>query len=115
MRVRASAAALLLLLAPGAAGAATPPLRATGGPAECARLNRQIAHFEGMVERAEQLDSELWIERTQQHVDLLREKQEERCPDDAESHAAKQAWIAFTNLLKVAGKAALTYFTFGAY
>jgi hypothetical protein len=114
MRVRASAAALLLVL-PGVAHAATPEVRQAGGPAECARLNRQIDHFEGMVERAKQLDNELWIERTQQHVDLLREKQEERCPDDAESNAAKEAFLAFMGLLKVAGQAALTYFTFGAF
>jgi hypothetical protein len=112
MRLRAALAACLLLGAAPALGA-TPPL---GGahPAECARLKRQIDHFEGMVERAEEAGNELWSTRTQQHVDLLRKRQSERCPDDAQDNAAKEAFIAFMNLLKVAGQAALTYFTFGA-
>jgi hypothetical protein len=112
MRLRAAAAASMLL----ALGFAPAPTAqgANAHPAECARLARQIDHFEGMQERAQQLGNELWVERTQQHVALLREQQKERCPDDASDNAAKQAWYAFMNLLKVAGKAALTYFTFGA-
>jgi hypothetical protein len=114
MRLRATAAALLLL-APGPALAATPELNRSGSPAECARLNRQIDHFEAMAERAEKLENELWTERMQQHVDLLRDKQKERCPDDADSNAAREAWLAFVSVLKTAGKVALTYFTFGAF
>ena len=38
-----------------------------------------------------------------------------RCPRDADDASAKAALIAFMRLLKVAGQAALTYFTFGAY
>jgi hypothetical protein len=110
---RAAAAAALLLL-PGVSLAATELPQPVGSPAECARLHRQIAHFEGMAERAENLDNELWAERTQEHVALLRDRQRERCPDDAEDSAAKEAFLAFMNLLKVAGQAALTYFTFGA-
>ena len=113
MGSRAATAAALLLL-PGVALAATELPQRVGSPAECARLHKQIAHFEGMVERAEALDNELWAERTQQHVELLRDHQRERCPDDAQDSAAKAAFLAFMNLLKVAGQAALTYFTFGA-
>jgi len=112
MRLRAALAAWLLVGAAPALAATPQP----GGahPAECARLKRQIDHFEGMVERAEQQGSEVWATRTQQHVDLLRETQSQRCPDDAQDNAAKEAFIAFMNLLKVAGQAALSYFTFGA-
>jgi hypothetical protein len=112
MRLRAAIVAGLLLCAV-PAFAATPPL---GGahPAECARLKRQIDHFDGMVERAKEQDNELWAARTQQHVDLLRKRQSGRCPNDAEDNAAMEALIAFMGLLKVAGQAALTYFTFGA-
>ena len=113
MGSRAAVAAALLLL-PGVALAATELPQKVGSPAECARLHKQIAHFEGMVERAEALDNELWAERTQQHVELLRGHQRERCPDDAQDSAAKAAFLAFMNLLKVAGQVALTYFTFGA-
>jgi len=115
----ALAAAAAALLLPGLSLATTEqgaePPRQKGSPAECARLHKQIAYFEGMVERAEALDNELWAERTEQHVELLRDQQRERCPDDAADSAAKAALVAFANLLKAAGKAALTYFTFGAF
>jgi hypothetical protein len=110
----AAALALALALSVPAATAATPPEAGGGSPAHCARLSRQIHHFEGMVERAEELGSAMWAERTQQHVDFLREQQKERCPDDAEDPSAKAAFLAFLNLLKIAGQAALSYFTFGA-
>ena len=120
MRLRARVAALVLVLAPLAAGAEDAPeapqiARGPGSPAECARLEKQIQHFEGMVERAEALDNDMWAERTQQHVDLLKERQKVRCPRDAEDASAKAAMLAFLNMLKLAGKAALSYFTFGAF
>jgi hypothetical protein len=92
------------LLAPAGAGAA--------GPAECARLRRQIDHFQGMTDRAEKLGNEMWTERMGQQVTLLRARQLERCPNDVpkDDGTAK----AFMQLLRVAGQAALSYFTFGA-
>jgi hypothetical protein len=114
-RMRSLAGFAASLLLPVAALAATEMPRNVGSPAECARLHKQIAHFEAMVERAEAQESEMWAEYTQRHVDLLRDRQRERCPDDAEDASAKAAFLAFLNLLKVAGRAALTYFTFGAF
>lgn len=84
---------------------------ASAGVAECRRLERQIEHFEGMVDRARELDNEMWEERTQQHVDRLKERAKARCPEYADDDSAARA---FANLLRLAGKAALTYFTFGA-
>ena len=119
MRLRAGIAALVLL-APLAARAEDTPQapeipRGPGSPAECARLDKQIHHFEDMVDRAETLDNAMWAERMQQHVDFLKEHQKERCPRDAEDASAKAAMLAFLNMLKLAGKAALSYFTFGAF
>lgn len=113
MTLRAAALALLLLV-PSAARAETAVARPLGHPAECARLHRQIAHFEGMAARAEALQNELWMERTEQQVERLRERQQQRCPGDVPDDGAKEAFLAFMSLLKVAGQAALTYFTFGA-
>jgi len=115
MRVCATVAALLLLCVPCAASAATPQTLQLGHPAECARLRKQIDHFEGMTERAEAQGNAMWTERTGQHVALLRERQKTRCPGDVPDDSAKEAFLAFVSLLKVAGEAALTYFTFGAY
>ena len=114
MRVRTGVAALVLLL-PLWARADEPVevARGPGSPAECARLDKQIHYYEDMVDRAKALDNELWVGRMQQHVDLLKQHQEVRCPRDADDAAAKAALMAFMKLVKVAGQAALSYFTFG--
>ncbi len=103
---------LLLAMAMGAALLLPAGAAVAGSPAECARYKRQIDHYEGMVERARNLDSELWEGRTQDHVDKLRALQRERCPEDIPLNTTL---IAFERLLKLAAKAAVTYFTFGAF
>ena len=101
----AIAALVAGLLAPLGANAAA-------GPAECARLRRQIDHFQWMADRAKKLNSDLWTDRLGDHLALLRGRQLDRCPQDVphDDSTAK----AFMQLLRVAGAAALTYFTFGA-
>ena len=101
----AIAALAASLLAPLGANAAA-------GPAECARLRRQIDHFQWMENRAKTLNSELWTDRLEDHLALLRGHQLDRCPQDV-PHDDSTAQ-AFMQLLRVAGAAALTYFTFGA-
>ncbi|HEY8155775.1 MAG TPA: hypothetical protein VII72_16720 [Myxococcota bacterium] len=102
-----------LVVAALAAGLLAPPgAQAAGGPAECARLRRQIAHFQGMTDRAEALQNELWMERMGQHLSLLKGRQQKRCPNDVPTDDSTAR--AFMALLRVAGEAALTYFTFGA-
>ena len=85
---------------------------AAAGPAECARLRRQIDHFQWMADRAKQMNSDLWTDRLGDHLALLRGRQLDRCPQDV-PHDDSTAQ-AFMQLLRVAGAAALTYFTFGA-
>jgi hypothetical protein len=80
-------------------------------PAECARLARQIDHFESMQHRAKELDNQLWIDRTGDHVGMLRGMQAGRCPDDVPVDSTAEA---FKQLIALAARAALTYFTFGA-
>lgn len=86
--------------------------RADGGAVECARLRRQIDHFQGMTDRAEALDNAMWTERMGEHLALLKGRQAERCPNDVPTDDSTAR--AFMQLLRVAGEAALTYFTFGA-
>jgi hypothetical protein len=114
MRLRAGVAALVLL-APLVARAEDPPeiARGPGSPAECARLQKQIHYFEDMVDRAKAVGDPTWVSTMQQHVDVLKQQQEVRCPRDAEDASAKAALLAFLRLLKAAGSAALSYFTFG--
>ena len=100
------------LLAPLGAHADAALPTGPAGPAECARLRRQIDHFQWMENRAKTLNSELWTDRLEDHLALLRGHQLDRCPQDV-PHDDSTAQ-AFMQLLRVAGAAALTYFTFGA-
>jgi hypothetical protein len=99
----AAAIGVVLLLSQGAAA----------NPAQCQRYDRQILHFQGMVERAQEYGKEDWAEKTQQHVALLMAKRVDAgCPVPVED----SRWAeAFMQLLRLAGSAALTYFTFGAF
>jgi hypothetical protein len=90
------------------------PTVAIADPADCGRLMRQINHYEGMIERAENRGNEMWAENTQRHVDLLEDRLASRCPSysarDEQQEAARQLAL----LLKVAAAAAVKFFTLGA-
>ena len=86
--------------------------QAVGGTVECARLRRQIAHFQGMTDRAVALENAMWSERMGEQVARLKGRQADRCPHDVPTDDSTAR--AFMQLLRVAGEAALTYFTFGA-
>ncbi len=103
---------LLLAIAMGAALLLPAGAAVAGSPAECARYKRQIDQYQGMVQRAEDLDNQMWQDRTQDHVDKLRALQRERCPEDV---PVNTTLLAFEKMLKLAAKAAVTYFTFGAF
>ena len=119
MKVWLAVAAGALVLAPGIASAqmfgeddSSDSFRSVNAhPAECARLARQINHFAMMTARAEALENELWSSRMQDQLELLQGMQAARCPDDVPVDSGAEA---FKFLVKLAAKAALTYFTFGA-
>ena len=95
-----------------AAGLLAPPAAQAAGPSECSRLRRQIDHFQGMTDRAEQLGDPMWTERMGEHLARLKGRQANRCPQDVPTDDTTAR--AFMQLLRLAGSAALTYFTFGA-
>lgn len=80
-------------------------------PAECARLRRQIGHFQGMRLRAVEAKKELWVDRLESHLGTLFSMQAARCPNDIPVDETSEA---FKMLIKLAAKAAVAYFTFGA-
>ncbi len=102
----------LLAIAMGAALLLSAGNAVAGSPAECARYKRQIDHYQGMVQRAEDLDNEMWQQRTGDHVAKLKALQKDRCPEDV---PVDKTLIAFERMLKLAAKAAVTYFTMGAF
>ena len=85
---------------------------AAAHPAECARLRRQVDHYLGMQQRAVTLNDEMWQGRLGHHVTNLRAMQAVRCPNGLPVDTTAEAFKA---LIQIAAKAALTYFTFGAF
>ncbi|MDH3213776.1 MAG: hypothetical protein OEM05_14945 [Myxococcales bacterium] len=79
---------------------------------QCYALTRQIDRYTIMLERAEKLDNEMWVERTGDHVGRLVQKRAAMCPEYAKDDTAMRAFAA---LVKLGAKAALAYFTFGAF
>lgn len=79
---------------------------------QCELYTRNIAHYEQTAARMEAADKDVWADKTREHIQTLERKREELCP---EYSADAQAAQAFRDMLRFAGKAALTYFTFGAF
>ena len=125
MKVWLAVAAGVLLLAPGIASAqvlggnsspGSPPsadsFRSINAhPAECARLSRQIDHFTMMAARAEALENEMWVDAWRITWSCSRGCRLRAAPTTCRSTPGAEA---FKYLVKLAAKAALTYFTFGA-
>lgn len=97
---------LVAWLVPGMASAQN------AGSAECRHLTTQITHFEGRLDRAEQLDNALWMDRIESHIDRLSERRREQCPGYGDGDAAREA---FNSLVELAARGALTFFTMGAF
>ena len=88
------------------------PAPAGAGELECRRLTQQIEHFSAMVDRAHEYENAMWAERTQDHLNNLVARRAAGCPGYG---ASEQAMQAFADLMRIAGRLALTYFTFGAF
>ena len=86
-----------------------PTPAAATNPEFCARQARQIAHYSAMAERARERGNELWETRMEAQVERLENRARSRCPELFSDDAS----AAFVNLLRLAGQAAITYFTLG--
>jgi hypothetical protein len=95
------------LLAPGLASA-----EGGRGSGECRHLTNQIEFFESRLTRAEQLGNDVWEVRLSQHLEGLRERRAERCPEYSDS---AQAMKQLEALLALAAKGAATFFTMGMF
>ena len=107
MRIAIVTLLCLVFFAPAVALAKSP----AGGLQECRRLAYQLAHYKSMSSRANQMSNPQWERRFKDHVETLRDRQTEACPDVE----AREQQQAMTDLLKFAAKAAAKYFTFGLY
>jgi len=98
------AAALVLAPALASAGAHT---------GQCRRLTRQIAHYQGTIELAEQRGNALWEAETRKHVKRLETKREDLCPEYKKPNAAVELSRSTRRLIKKAAITAFDYFTTG--
>ena len=101
MRIALVLAVALIALAPAAGWANT--------QARCVHIQHKIAHFEAQAERAEQLGSDLWADRFRDQLADLK-SQRKSCPGFSDSEIAAQQ---MRELLKLAARGALTFFTMG--
>jgi hypothetical protein len=87
---------------------------------DCRRMTKQINHFEGTVlKMAEDRGNEPWARSTSDHIDRLKNRRADRCPEYAEqrkilARAKKQA-DQMKKLMVSAAKGAAKYFSGGMY
>ena len=85
---------------------------------QCAKLTRQISHFQDVSDMARDRDDELWLASTAAHIERLRDRRSRLCPeyDQLVARMRSQEFWRETYALTLAGaKAAMRYFTFGMY
>ena len=119
MRRTSSNRVLLFLLTLGGvlllAGPALAEAENMSNKAKCRRITRQVAHFVEVAEMADSRGDQLWLGSTLDHIQRLKERRARLCPWYEEPNWAEIYARQFAELAKKAGRAALTFFTFGAY
>ncbi len=98
--------ALLGLLAPASA-----PAGPQQNPAICIQLAHQLVHYDGMRQRAAKMNNSMWVTRFEQQIERLEAQHARHCPEQA---AANESAQQLRDLLVLAGRGALTFFTLGA-
>jgi hypothetical protein len=106
MRPALAAALIFVLFAPAAASAQA------RNPAVCQRIAQQLVHYDAMKVRANDAGQTMWVDRFEDHIEMLEGHFADKCPEQAAQQQAIQQMAA---LLKSAGNAALSFFTMGAY
>lgn len=82
---------------------------------ECRKITRQIAHFNDVAGTARSRGDGRWLGATNDHIRRLSMRRSRLCPGSY-SPPPEYQWMAdFQRVAKVAGQAALRYFTFGWY
>ena len=104
MRIALVIGLCVALLAPGLALAS---------PQECGRLTKQIEHYQDMSDRAAARGNQMWQNGMDAHIGRLKGRRSAVCHDWDDSD--ERALAAFAEFVKLAARAAVTFFTFGAY
>jgi hypothetical protein len=91
------------------------PTVALADPPDCARLLRQIYHYEDMVMMAEDRGKPEWAAKTQGHVDRLEDQLGVRCPRYSDRDEKQEIAKSLAAIAKAAASAAATFFSLGAF
>ncbi len=81
---------------------------------QCRRIANQLEQHAESGQRAEGQGNALWARSTLQQMERLDSRRARLCPDLDPERAAATAMADLRRLIKIAGKAALTFFTMGA-
>jgi len=116
MRVLVSILILALVCAPVAAFAE--PVRSRGNRGDCRRMTKQIDHYENVVlAMAKERGDKAWQASMEAHLSKLKNRRADRCPEYNEQRnmliRAREQAREMQRMVKMAGKAALKYFTGG--
>ena len=80
----------------------------------CTRLTKQIEHYAGIAKMAQNRGDDLWYVSTRAHMRRLEFERIDLCPEYKRPNPLIRFGKGTTELMKKAGRAALTYFTGGA-
>jgi hypothetical protein len=105
MRTLLTLAIVVALLAPGTITAAQ------SGKSRCQRLTRQMEQFEGTLALAKQRDDDMWADATKAHIAHLGARRARLCPEYRPPNRVAQWMRTFSELSRLAAKAAIKYFT----
>jgi hypothetical protein len=103
--MRAALLSIIGLLLVATAAAADSPV--------CRHLDRQIEHFEEMSDRADKLGSDLWEDRADNQIAVLRKQRKAAGCKETAAEAAERTIAELTALLKAAAQGAATFFSGG--
>ena len=109
MRLVPIAALVAVLCVASTAGLAAPQ---RDNPYHCAQLANQLVHYDGLRARAASQGNAVWVQRFKAKIAELEEDFKYECPEQYNEGKTLQQ---LAELLKSAGRAALSFFTMGAY
>jgi hypothetical protein len=118
MRVLIIVTLLAALLAPSLSVAKVQPSRTN--KQVCRRMTKQIAHYEGTVlKMAKDRGNKLWENATHDQINRLKNQRADKCPEWAKQRnsliRAREEAEKMRQLMVMAGKAAIKYFTGGYF
>ena len=110
LRVALVVGVVLVFLAPA-------PALAKGGNynGQCRRITRQIDHYKDVVDMAEERGNDRWEQHTLAQIQRLSERRVRLCPEFTEPSFVQQVGATTKELGIIAGKAAISWFSFGAF